>query len=281
MVKRKASKRRKVVTIPEEAPASVDRNLELLELLKGFDALIDKVVEFLSTDELAKLLGLVANRGKVKTTTFKMARTKLPSFFGAKWIDFVKGSGFCPTLEDNHCWQFDHVVTPVYRLPPSIHEIMFEEAWHIQDVYRERRVQNSQEARSRIMDPVWCLQSHLFYFSWSLRYPQYLVRIIGLFQGRVIDKLEQDILESDANGVEHEVRLSLHWDLLNQAASLTTVTVLPRSSWLMAFFLSLPKWNVTSPRRTMQHDFSSKFWVCLFFFFPWRSCHLIGVHHVW
>ncbi|EDR03293.1 uncharacterized protein LACBIDRAFT_307360 [Laccaria bicolor S238N-H82] len=55
---------------------------------------------------------------------------------------------------------------------------MFEEAWQTEDVYQEWQVQRKEAARARIMDP-------------------YLVQIIGLFQGQVIDKPEQDILETE------------------------------------------------------------------------------------
>jgi len=58
------------------------------------------------------------------------------------------------------------------------------------------------------MDPV-CQKKCLLSFS-ILGYAQYLVRIIGLFQGRVIDKPEHDTLETEyASGgdVEHEVRI--------------------------------------------------------------------------
>ena len=56
---------------------------------------------------------------------------------------------------------------------------------------------------------------------------QYLVRIIGLFQGRVIDKPEQAMLETEyASGgeVEHEVCISLVCQIVN------LTSVLPRSS---------------------------------------------------
>jgi hypothetical protein len=70
-------------------------------------------------------------------------------------------------------------------------------------------------------------QSHLLCFL-ILVYAQYLVRIIGFFQGRVIDKPEQDMLETEyATGgeVEHEVCTSLHQDPL-----ISLTTVLYRSS---------------------------------------------------
>lgn len=135
--------RRKVINTAEEVAASAD-------LEEGW---LDKFLE-LPTDELAKLLGHIANHGKVKTAAIKMART-------TKWIVFAERFGLRDRLEDN---RFERVVTPVYRLPPSVHEIVFEAAWHTQDVYLERQVQRREAARARIMDPV-CLQSCLSCFS--------------------------------------------------------------------------------------------------------------------
>ncbi|KAF8221790.1 hypothetical protein L208DRAFT_1414470, partial [Tricholoma matsutake] len=165
-----------VVTTAEEVAASV--NLE--------EGWLDKLLE-LPTDELAKLLGDIANHGKVKTAVIKKARTSLPSFSGVKRSDFAERFGLPDSLENN---RFERVVTPVYRLPPSIHEIMFEAGWRTQDVYQERQAQRREVARVRIMDP-------------------YLVRIIGLFQGRVIDKPEQDMLETEyASGGEVSMSLT-------------------------------------------------------------------------
>lgn len=69
--------------------------------------------------------------------------------------------------------------------------------------------------------------SKSFIMLFDLIYAQYLVRIIGLFQGRVIDKPE-DMLETEyATGgeVEHQVRTSLYLDLL-----ISLNTALRRSS---------------------------------------------------
>jgi len=52
-------------------------------------------------DDLAKLLGDIANHGKIKTTTIKKARTSLPSFSGAKWTDFAENFGLPDRLENN------------------------------------------------------------------------------------------------------------------------------------------------------------------------------------
>ena len=123
MGKRKTNKKQKAVTTPEEVTALVD-------LEEGW---LDKFLE-LPTDKLAKLLADIANHGKVKTAAIKKARTSLPSFSGAKWNDFAERFGLHNRLENN---RFEQVVTPMYHLPPSIHEIMFEAAWRTQDVYQE------------------------------------------------------------------------------------------------------------------------------------------------
>jgi len=196
MPPKQANKRRKVATTPEEATASI-------ELEEGW---LGKFLE-LAPEELAKVLANIANQGRVKTAAFKKARTSLPSFSAVKWIDFAENFGLHNRLENN---QFEQVTTPTYWLPPSIHEIMFEAAWHTQDVYQEWHVQRREAARVRIMDPV-CLQSHLLCFS-DFKICQYLVHIMGLFQGRVIDKPGTEY--ASGGEVEHKVCLSLHQDVL-------------------------------------------------------------------
>lgn len=141
-----AKKQRKTT---EEVEASV----------KLEDGWLDKFLT-MTTDNLARLLGEIANHGKVKTSAIKKARTSLPSFSGAKWRPFAETFGFPATLDND---LFEQVSTPVYWLPPSIHEIMFEAAWCTQDVYQERQVQRREEARVRIMDPV-CQQNGCYPF---------------------------------------------------------------------------------------------------------------------
>jgi len=126
-----AKKNRKVVTTPEEVEASEE----------GW---LDKFLD-METDDLARLLGEIANRGKVKTAAIKKARTSLPSFSGAKWRPFA--DSFPDTLDNNLLVQ---VLTPVYWLPPSTHEVMFETAWHTQDVYQERRRRGGQRQGSEL-----------------------------------------------------------------------------------------------------------------------------------
>ncbi|KAF8239902.1 hypothetical protein L208DRAFT_1235683 [Tricholoma matsutake] len=131
--------------------------------------LIDGLLQF-DRDELAALFAHIANEAKTPTA-FKKARIDLPSF-SAKWSDLAPQFGLSPDIEQLDLETF---TTPKYYLPPSLHEAMFENAWRWQDVYREKVDQTREEARVRILDP-------------------YIVPIVALFQGRVVDKPEQAML---------------------------------------------------------------------------------------
>jgi hypothetical protein len=71
---------------------------------------------------------IIGVENTTRSADMEMARISL---YGEKWIDFAERFGLPDTLENN---PFKRVVTPVYRLPPSVHETMFEEAWRTQDV---------------------------------------------------------------------------------------------------------------------------------------------------
>jgi hypothetical protein len=116
------------------------------------DVLIDKFLE-LPADELAKVIVDIAARAKIKISAIQKARTSLPSYSIAnlEWPDFAEKFGLRDCLENN---KFEQVVTPVYNLPPSVHEIMFEAAWRTEDVYGDRQVQSRAAARSRLLDLV-------------------------------------------------------------------------------------------------------------------------------
>jgi hypothetical protein len=85
-------------------------------------------------DNLALILGEIANTARISSSTLKKARTSLPSFSDAKWNDFAEQFGLplSPTL-----LQLKNFETPVYRLPMSFHEQLVQMAWRSQDVYRE------------------------------------------------------------------------------------------------------------------------------------------------
>ena len=126
--------------------------IECINLDRGMvDGLLD-----LTRDELAAVLGHIANKGDIPTATFKMARTTLPSFSLVKWTNFASQFGL-PTNPEKV--NFAPYSTPRCRLPPSFQKTMFQNAWHWQDVYRETVDQTREEARLRILELVCRLKS--------------------------------------------------------------------------------------------------------------------------
>jgi hypothetical protein len=78
-------------------------------------------------------------------------KTKV-SFSKTKWTEFAAECGLPPTRP---LWlDLVHFTTPKYRLSPSFHEAILENAWHWQDVYRERKDQVREAARLRLLEPV-------------------------------------------------------------------------------------------------------------------------------
>lgn len=136
--------------------------------------------------DLAYVLASLANAGNISASQIKKARIGLPSFSATKWSEVAPQFGLSDDLATA---RFDsYPITPVL-LPPSFHEAIAEAAWHIQDVYQERISQEREEARVRAFDA-------------------YLIPIVGLFQGRVIDKLEHPMTStaySSGGEVEHEL----------------------------------------------------------------------------
>jgi len=179
----------------------VEDVIECINLDRGMvDGLLD-----LTHDELAAVLGHIANKGDIPTVTFKMARTALPSFSTMKWTNFASQFGL-PTNPEK--LNFAPYSTPRCRLPPSFQKTMFQNAWHWQDVYRETVDQTREEARLRILEPVCQLKSGPLYALFDDALLQYIVPIIALFHGRVIDKPEQPMTEtiySTGGEVQHEV----------------------------------------------------------------------------
>jgi hypothetical protein len=93
------------------------------------------------------------------TATFKKARVGLPSFSAAKWSKFARQYGLS---EDPSFLNLEFFTTPRYRLPSSLHEAMFENAWRWRDVYLEAVAQERVEARLRLLEPV-CLPNSWLY----------------------------------------------------------------------------------------------------------------------
>lgn len=105
----------------------------------------------LTLDELADVLADVANEARLPTAIFKEARIDLPSFFAVKWSEYAKEFGL-PNNIEYLC--LVPVKTPKYRLPPSLHEAIFENSWRWLDVYREKVSQQRGNAKVRLLQPV-------------------------------------------------------------------------------------------------------------------------------
>ncbi|KIL62093.1 hypothetical protein M378DRAFT_129195 [Amanita muscaria Koide BX008] len=107
----------------------------------------------------------------------------LPSFSDAKWSELAPQFG----LHNNVALlQLPTFVTPVYLLPPTFHVANFTPAWPTLDVYRDIDQQTREEARVRILDP-------------------YIVPILALFQGRIVDMPMMESQYSSGGDVEHEI----------------------------------------------------------------------------
>ena len=128
--------------------------IELVPLGKG----LVNGLQQLDRDELAAVLTHVANEANIFTAAFKTIRIELHSFSETKWSDFAERFGLPQDVEGLKLKPF---TTPRYRLPPSLHEAMFENAWRWQDAYREKVDHMREEARVRILDPV-CQSSYYF-----------------------------------------------------------------------------------------------------------------------
>jgi len=255
-----AKKQRKIA---EEVEASVE-----LE-----DGRLDKFLT-MTTDDLARLLGEIANHGKVKTSAIKKARTGLPSFSGAEWRAFAITFGFPSTLDND---LFERASTPVYWLPPSIHRSCLRQHGVRKMSTRSARCRGGKRQGSEL----W-----IRYASKSVCYPdsflilgyaQYLVHTIGLFQGRVIDKPEQEILETEyasSGEVEHEVCISRHWDLSFSPLSYPDLHGRRNPLFhrrIQTLFVSGGQHNPTFSRNAVYVCFSLEFLV---------NIHLVGIQQL-
>lgn len=105
----------------------------------------------MTPEQCTVLLGDLANKAHISGAAIKRARTGLPSFSTAKWAALAPGLGLNKKVE----WlRLDEFAIPVYFLPPSFHESVFERAWRTQDVYQERYSQGIDAARIRMLEPV-------------------------------------------------------------------------------------------------------------------------------
>ncbi|KAF8073302.1 hypothetical protein FPV67DRAFT_739572 [Lyophyllum atratum] len=168
-----------------------ERHLEIdiEEVAKGFN-LEKGQLDSLSQLDDAGTIALIAHLADVKGFTDrdfkKVGLPNLPSFSAAKWSDLGPQLGLPANAELLMLADF---VTPKFCLPSSFHQATFENAWRWQDVYREWSDQATEAPKMRIFEP-------------------YIVPIIALFQGRVIDLPEQRMgpnRYSCGGKVEHQI----------------------------------------------------------------------------
>lgn len=124
------------------------RKLKAISTPADIEKWTDTVLK-LPRDEIVKYIVDVADQAGIKITDDDPEG--YPSFSVAKWPSLAEKFGLASCFENN---VFERVITPVYNLPPSVHEDMFEAAWRSQDVYQELPEQRRQITRLRIMDPV-------------------------------------------------------------------------------------------------------------------------------
>jgi len=141
---------------------------------------------------LASILAQLAHEKGITSSQIKRFRIGLPLFSRAKWSEIVPHFDL-PYSHDitslaNHLVSIS--ITPVL-LPPYFHETIAEVAWRIQDVYQELVLVQGEATQVRFFD-------------------MYIVPIVGLFQGRIIDRPGQPTASTaySSGGVaDHELRM--------------------------------------------------------------------------
>ncbi|KAI0282488.1 hypothetical protein BGY98DRAFT_912213 [Russula aff. rugulosa BPL654] len=173
--------------ITPERPDDVDVDVETAIQAAGIndDDWLQKLLE-VDEEQLILIISYLVNKSNIDNKSLKRVRIELPSFSTAKWAEFAAQAG----LPKNPSFlQFKYFGTPVYQLPPSFHNAVFENSWRTQDVYQEPVEQSRGESRVRILDP-------------------YIVPILALFQGRVVDGPEEAMpptVFATGGEIEHEI----------------------------------------------------------------------------
>lgn len=127
-----------------------DDSADADSLIKSTNIDLDKCLK-LDKEDLTTILAHIANQAGITITLFKKARVELPSFSTVKWAKFAEQLGLPQNVE---ALELEPFVTPRYRLPRSLQEVMFENAWRSQDVYREKVDHTREEAKARILESV-------------------------------------------------------------------------------------------------------------------------------
>src|SRR5258708_24433981 len=108
---------------------------------------IQKFLE-INKEQLALVIGHLADKGNIDNRSIKRARTQLPSFSTEMWADFAAGVDLPEEPRNLNLGSFH---TPAYQLPPSFHKAVLEGSWHALDVYQEVVEQTREQSRIRIL----------------------------------------------------------------------------------------------------------------------------------
>ena len=147
-VKSDASKGKKKKVTQSDAKIA---SLQNVDLPNGW---IKKFLALGSTD-LANVLALLANEGKVSFSQLKRAGIGLPSFSSARWSELASSFNLPVDLSMSDLKaEFDHFSISPVLLPPSFHEAIAKAAWHFQDVYQEPLFHEREETHVRFLDAV-------------------------------------------------------------------------------------------------------------------------------
>lgn len=147
---RVSSKKRKLLAQPAHSTTTAITAGGETPLAEEHKDLIAGVLE--KSDEIVvRLICEILNRRKISTDAFAKARINLPSFPGARWSDLVRPFNLPINPEFQ---QLAEHVTPMYCLPPPMHETMYETAWHTNDVYQERHDHAREAPKIRFLDSV-------------------------------------------------------------------------------------------------------------------------------
>lgn len=102
-----------------ELDIDIEDVIQSVDLEEGW---MQKLLE-VDDEELALIIGDLANQSNLTNKSIKKARTTLPSFCTEKWADFARRVDL-PT--DPEYLGLEFFKTPVYQLPPSFHEAVVE-----------------------------------------------------------------------------------------------------------------------------------------------------------
>ena len=87
------------------------------------DDWVQKLLDVEEEQQLILIISYLMNERNIDNKTIKSARTELPSFSTEAWSNFAAQAGL---PDDPSYLKLGYFKTPVYQLPPSFHNAIFE-----------------------------------------------------------------------------------------------------------------------------------------------------------